>query len=190
MGQETGVDELGRAICQVSYLEGDFTLRSGRTARHYFDKYQFESDPDLLRKVADRMVPLVPEGVEMLAGLELGGVPVATALSIVTSLPVVFVRKAAKTYGTAKLAEGPSIRGRRLLVVEDVVTSGGQLVESVGELIHRGAIVTDALCVIDREEGGGEALAKNGVKLWALFTGTQLSSWIEGEGELNGRGGA
>jgi orotate phosphoribosyltransferase len=158
----------------VSHLEGEFTLRSGRTSSQYFDKYQFESDPDLLRAVAGGLVPLIPDNAEMLAALELGGVPVGTALSLATSLPVVFVRKAAKSYGTRKLAEGPEIDGRRLVVVEDVVTSGGQMLESIRELRACGATVTDAVCVIDREEGGSDALAAVGVTLRPLFTKSEL----------------
>jgi orotate phosphoribosyltransferase len=110
----------------------------------------------------------------MLAALELGGVPVGTALSLATSMPIVFVRKEAKSYGTKKLAEGPAIEGRRLVVVEDVVTSGGQMLASIRELRARGAHVTDAVCVIDRQEGGSEALAAIGVKLRPLFTQSDL----------------
>ena len=125
---------MGQAICSVSHLQGDFLLQSGRRASQYFDKYQFESDPDLLRSVAKGLAPLVPDDIEVLAGLELGGVPIATALSLATSLPVAFVREAAMEYGTAKLAEGAVIAGRRVLVVEDVITSGGQVVASTPEL--------------------------------------------------------
>ena len=99
-------------------------------------------------------MPLIPADTELLAGLELGGVPVATALSLATGIPAVFVRKQAKAYGTAKLAEGPTVDARRLLVVEDVVTSGGQIVESVGQLRALGATITTAVCVIDRQQGG------------------------------------
>jgi orotate phosphoribosyltransferase len=173
-GAEINKNELARAIWEVSHLHGEFTLRSGRTANEYFDKYQFESDPDLLSRIAEGLVPLIPEGVEILAALELGGVPVGTAVSLATSIPLVLVRKEAKTYGTKKLAEGPAIHGRRLVVVEDVVTSGGQMVTSIRELRARGATVTDAVCVIDREEGGDEALAAIGVALRPLFTRTEL----------------
>ena len=109
-------------------LEGRFTLRSGQISDHYFDKYLFETDPELLSEVVSHAVPLIPPGTEVLAGLELGGVPIATGLSLATGLAVVFVRKTAKNYGTAKLAEGAEIAGRRLLVVEDVITTGGQVV--------------------------------------------------------------
>lgn len=163
------LDALASRVSEVARVEGRFRLRSGQTASVYFDKYQLESDPELLKAVAEAMMSLVPGDTELLAGLELGGIPVATALSLVTGLPVVFVRKTAKKYGTAKLAEGPSINGKRLLVVEDVVTTGGQVVLSTQQLRERGAFVSTAACVIDREEGGGVALTEIGVTLKPLF---------------------
>lgn len=165
---------LARRIAELAHLEGSFVLRSGVTADVYFDKYQFESDPDTLRAVAAGLVPLIPPDTELLAGLELGGVPVATALSLVTGIPAVFVRKQAKAYGTARLAEGPPIDGRRLIVVEDVVTSGGQIVESVGQLRDLGATITTAVCVIDRQQGGSENLTAADIELHSLFTRTDL----------------
>ena len=118
----------------------------------------------------------MPDGTDVLAGLELGGVPIATMLSQLTGIPAVFVRKEAKTYGTCQLAEGGDLEGKRLTVVEDVVTSGGQVVISCGDLRERGAIVEHALCVIDRESGGPDALADIGVELHPLFTMTELKA--------------
>lgn len=158
------------------YLTGEFTLRSGRLASRYFDKYQFESDPDLLKALAEEMAPLVPDGVELLAGLEMGGIPVVTALSAVTGIPAVFVRKVAKTHGTARLAEGPTVDGKRLLIVEDVVTSGGQIRLSTSDLRDLGASVVGAVCVVDREEGGSGALAEDGIVLQSLFLGSELEA--------------
>src|SRR5262245_32842766 len=128
----------------------------------------------LLDALAERMVPLVPAGTDVLAGLEMGGIAVVTALGRHTGLPCAFVRKAAKTYGTARLAEGADIDGRRVLVVEDVVTSGGQVAVSTRQLRELGARIDTALCVIDREEGGTEALAQDGIRLLALLTRTEL----------------
>ena len=167
-------DQLARAILQRSLLKGEFVLRSGATSDRYFDKYLFESDPELLAEVGQALAKLVPEDTEVLAGLELGGVPLAVMLGQFTGLPVVFVRKQAKPYGTMRLAEGGDIQGKRLLVVEDVVTSGGQVVISSKDLRERGAIVDSAVCVIDREAGGPEALATEGVALAALFTMSDL----------------
>jgi orotate phosphoribosyltransferase len=155
-------------------LTGHFVLRSGATSDQYFDKYLFEADPALLWDIAEAMAPLVPDETDALAGLELGGVPLATALSQVTGLPARFVRKKAKTYGTNRLAEGGDIEGRHLLLVEDVITTGGQVRASVAELRARGAIVDAVLCVIDRVEGGAANLADDGVKLMALFTASEL----------------
>jgi orotate phosphoribosyltransferase len=158
----------------VSHLTGSFTLRSGAVSSEYFDKYRFESDPALLRAIAEAMAPSVPDRTDMLAGLELGGVPIATMLSQVTGIPAVFVRKEAKRYGTCQLAEGAEIDGLRLTVVEDVVTSGGQVVMSCADLRVRGAHVEHAVCVIDREAGGTAALVEIGVELRPLFTMTEL----------------
>ena len=168
--------ELARRIVECSHLTGEFVLRSGRVASEYFDKYRFESDPVLLAEIAAKLAPLVPDGIEALAGLELGGVPIVTVLSRETGLPALFVRKRAKEYGTRRLAEGGEIEGRRLLVVEDVVTTGGQIVVSTRDLRGLGARVTDALCVVDRESGGCETLASEGVALQALFRTSDLGA--------------
>jgi len=157
-------------------LVGSFTLRSGRLADHYFDKYQFEGDPGLLKEIAAQAVPLIPAGTEVLAGLELGGVPIATALSLATGLEAVFVRKAAKQYGTARLAEGGQVAGRRVLVVEDVITTGGQVAMSTGDLRHLGAVVDNVLCVIDRSGGSHDALRAAGLSVSAVFTAAELDA--------------
>jgi orotate phosphoribosyltransferase len=167
-------DTLARAIYERTHLTGDFLLRSGATSNEYFDKYLFESDPELLRTIGDALVPLLPTGTDALAGLELGGVPLATMVSQLTGLPALFVRKEAKSYGTCRLAEGGDVDGRRLTVIEDVVTSGGQVVASCGDLRDRGAIVEHAVCVIDRESGGAKNLADIDVELRALFTMSEL----------------
>jgi orotate phosphoribosyltransferase len=171
-----GCVDLAARIYAAAQLEGTFRLRSGRVATEYFDKYRFESDPELLRAIAELAAERIPVGTEGLAGLELGGVPIATALSLLTGLPVYFVRKEAKKYGTERLVEGGDVEGRHLLVVEDVTTSGGQIVLSVDDLRAAGAVVTDALCVIDRESGAGAHLAASGITLHALFTTSDLSA--------------
>jgi len=171
----TASEDLARRVRDVSRLTGEFVLRSGRIADEYFDKYQFEADPALLDQLAERMAVLIPEGTDVLAGLEMGGIAVVTALARHARLPTAFVRKQAKQYGTARLAEGAEVAGRRVLVVEDVVTSGGQVVISTGELRKLGAHVDHALCVIDRQEGGAAALAADGITLRALLTREDLS---------------
>lgn len=166
--------ELATRTTRTSRLEGDFQLRSGARSTDYFDKYRFESDPTLLRAIAEHLGRLIPAGIHALAGLELGGVPLATALSLHTGLPTLFVTKQAKAYGTCQLAEGGAIAGRRLLVIEDVVTSGGQLVESCLALRALGAEVDHALCVIDRQAGGVEALGAISVQLHPLFMANEI----------------
>jgi orotate phosphoribosyltransferase len=166
--------ELARRIYERSRLTGEFRLRSGATSDEYFDKYLFESDPPLLREIAEALVVLLPDGADALAGLELGGVPLATVVSQVSGLPTLFVRKERKTYGTCRLAEGGEIDGRHLVVIEDVITSGGQVIESCGALREHGAQITMVLCVIDREAGGRENLAAENLDLRSLFTMSQL----------------
>jgi orotate phosphoribosyltransferase len=168
--------ELGQRIYQASHLTGEFVLRSGIKATEYFDKYRFEADPVLLDAIAEAMVPLVPAGTEVLAGLEMGGIPVVTALGRQTGLPCAFVRKEAKTYGTCRLAEGADVAGRRVLVVEDVVTKGGQIVLSTKELRALGAEISQALCVIDRQLGGAETLAADKIELLSLLTAADFLS--------------
>jgi orotate phosphoribosyltransferase len=167
---------LARRIYVAAHLTGSFTLRSGVVSDEYFDKYRFESDPALLRAIADAMAPLVPAGIDALAGLELGGIPLVTLISQVTGLPAYFVRKQAKTYGTCQLAEGGEIAGRRLCIVEDVVTSGGAILDAAVELRARDAEIGPVICVIDRESGGVDKLAADGLTLAPLFTMTELKA--------------
>ncbi len=170
------LDELAEHINTVARLTGTFTLRSGQVATEYFDKYRFEAQPALLARIAAALAPMIPEGTEVLAGLEMGGIPIATALSLHTGIPAAFVRKEAKTYGTAQLAEGTAIAGKRVTVIEDVVTTGGQVVISTNDLRALGALVSDVLCVIDRSPDHGAALAAEGLTMHALLTRAQLDA--------------
>ncbi len=174
---QNGRVTLAARVFTASYLTGSFVLRSGRTADHYFDKYRFESDPALLAEIVDALAPLVPPGVEGVAGLELGGVPLATMLSAKTGLPAYFVRKEPKRYGTEKVCEGGDVDGRVLVIIEDVVTTGGQMVLSAQDLRAEGAVVEHALCVIDREGGGADVAAAEGIALRALFTMSELEAY-------------
>lgn len=167
-------NKLAREIFNVAYLTGKFKLRSGVTSLEYFDKYQFESRPKLLKAIATAMLNLIPSNVEILAGLELGAVPIAAALSLETGLPAIYVRKKAKQYGTAKFAEGLDFAGKKVLVIEDVVTSGGQIILSTNDLRGGGAQIDSAICVIDRQAGGAEKLASQNVALTPLFTMEQI----------------
>ncbi len=168
--------DLARDIDACCRLTGEFTLRSGQRATEYFDKYLFESDPVLLGRVADQMVDLVPAGTELLGGLELGGVPIATALSARTRLPALFVRKTAKEYGTCKLAEGAEVAGRRVTLVEDVITTGGAVRDATRALRDGGAIVEVVLCAIDRSPEGENPLTDVGLEVRPVLTKAELDA--------------
>jgi orotate phosphoribosyltransferase len=167
---------LSSRVFASCHLTGTFVLRSGLTADRYFDKYRFESDPILLAEIVEELVPLVPADTDGLAGIELGGVPIATLLSAATGLPAFFVRKQAKRYGTERICEGGDIRGMRLLIVEDVVTTGGQIILSAHDLRVEGALTSHALCVIDRQSGGVEVTRAEGIELRSLFAMSKLES--------------
>lgn len=167
-------EQLAHKIYTTSYLTGNFTLRSGIVSDEYFDKYLFESDPLLLTEIARHLSELIPEGTEVLAGLELGGIPIATAMSLETGIPSAFVRKKAKTYGTRNLAEGADVREKNVCVVEDVTTTGGQIVKSANELRELGAMVNCVLCVIIRDDRAKENLENENLDLRYLFHADDL----------------
>jgi orotate phosphoribosyltransferase len=171
--------QLAQEIYNVAHLNGEFKLRSGLISNEYFDKYLFESNPTLLKEIAEQLSKLIPNGTEVLAGLEMGGIPIATALSLKTGIPVVFVRKEAKAYGTCKLAEGIDIKNKKVCIIEDVVTTGGQIKLSAEDLKQVGAKVKDVLCVIDRKQSGKENLNEVGLDLHSLFTMDDLIAVIK-----------
>lgn len=171
---------LAQQIRDAARLSGAFTLRSGVVSDTYFDKYLFESDPGLLRAICEEMARCLPEETEVLAGLEMGGIPVVTVLSQVTGLPAAFVRKEAKAYGTCKYAEGPDLQGKRVVLIEDVVSSGGAIADALAKLEADGVRPTGIVCVIDRETGGRENLARLGHELKAVFTITDINSGAAG----------
>ena len=161
-------------------LHGEFTLRSGQISDTYFDKYLFEAQPALLDRVAARMVELLPEGTELLGGLEMGGIPIATMVSAKTGIPVIFIRKKAKEYGTAKLAEGPDFSGRRVTLIEDVITSGGAVRDAVKALRPAGAIVDTVVCAIDRSPEPGESLRDVDLAIRSVLTRAELDAVQQG----------
>jgi orotate phosphoribosyltransferase len=170
-------DELRSALREHALLEGDFVLRSGRRSSHYFDKYRFETRPELLEAIGARVATVVGEhepGAVRLAGPELGAVALAAASSLASRLPFLIVRKEAKDYGTSNRVEGAFETGERVCLVEDVVTSGGAAVAAVDALREAGLECRTAVCVVDREEGGTDELARVGVRLRALFRAGEL----------------
>lgn len=167
---------LARDIDACCRLTGSFTLRSGQVAGEYFDKYLFEAQPDLLGRVADAMARLLPEGTELLGGLELGGVPLATAVSARTGTPALFVRKRAKEYGTCKLAEGPDVADRRVTLIEDVITTGGAVRDATRALRGAGAVVEVVVCAIDRSPADQNPLADVGLEVRSVLTKAELDA--------------
>ncbi len=170
-------DELARALRDAAYLEGDFLLRSGRRSKYYLDKYLFETRPDILGPLGEALAAAIREHepeADRIAGPELGAVALATAASLQSGLPFVIVRKGAKDYGTAKRLEGAYSDGESVCLVEDVVTTGGAALEAVRALRDAGLRVSNAICVVDREEGGADAFARHAVRLRSLFRASEL----------------
>jgi orotate phosphoribosyltransferase len=174
--QPHSLAELAADIDRTCRLSGTFTLRSGQTVTEYFDKYLFESNPQLLRRVAQAMQPLVPPGPQLLGGLELGGIPIVTMLSSLTGIPALFVRKEAKAYGTRQLAEGASVDGQRVTLIEDVITTGGAVRDATSALRQRGATVETVVCAIDRSLTPGHALDELGLRTLSVFTRADLDA--------------
>jgi len=166
--------ELGRRLVEAALLHGTFTLRSGATSSVYLDKYRFETRPDLLGPIGVEMAACAGE-CDRYGAPALGGVALAAAASLAAPhRPFVIVREARKEYGTANLLEGPFEAGERVVVLEDVVTTGGAALEAVRALREAGLVVDRCVCVLDREQGGGQAFAAQGVELVPLFTATDL----------------
>jgi orotate phosphoribosyltransferase len=166
--------ELASTVTATARLSGQFKLRSGQVSDTYFDKYRFESNPKLLSAIADLMVPLIPPEGQILAGLELGGIPLATALSLKTGMPAAYVRKQRKTYGTCKIAEGADLEGKNIVIVEDIITTGGALIDAVSHLHQDGAIVTTVLCAILRSTEPPKELSDLGLSVAPVFKLTDL----------------
>jgi len=166
--------DLAKKIKAASFLTGQFKLRSGKTSSFYWDKYRFESDPVLLTAVVDEMQKLLLASFDKLAGLELGGIPLAAGLSLKTGKPCLYVRKTAKTYGTCNLVEGGFQAGETAVVVEDVITVAGQVCTSVRQMRELGLEVQHVVCVIDRQQGGPENLKEIGCSLASVFTLEEL----------------
>ena len=166
--------QLGREIIETSYKEGEFTLSSGRSSTYIFDKYAFETRPKLLDAIAECMEKMLNSDVSRIAGMELGGVPLATALSLKTGLPFVIVRKGKKGYGIDRSIEGDLITEDRVVIVEDIATTGAQALLVAKAVEEAGAKVSSILYVVDREEGAREGIESKGYKFEALFTKSGL----------------
>lgn len=167
-------DEIAKRIAEVSLLRGQFTLRSGKTSHYYLDKYLFSTQPDILAALGQMFAERVPQGVTRLAGAELGGIPLVAAASMASGLPSVLIRNQKKNYGTAKQLEGKLEAGDTVMLVEDVCTTGGQILEAAKVIEAVGARVVKIVGTIDREEGARENIQAAGYPFEALFTKTDL----------------
>jgi orotate phosphoribosyltransferase len=182
-------DELGELLVERALLEGDFLLRSGRRSTWYLDKYRFETDPSILRALGERLaeeVAACEPDTERLAGPALGAVALAASAAMASGRPFIIVRGETKEYGTSKRIEGPFESGELVCLLEDVVTSGGALAEAVSAVRDEGLVVRHAVCVVDREEGGSDALARLGVRLWPLFRASELLEMRKTPGKRHG----
>jgi orotate phosphoribosyltransferase len=170
--------ELIQRIADTAVLRGDFTLRSGRKSKYYLDKYRFETQPDILKALGDKFAAIIKQAdppIDRLAGPELGGVPLATAAALATGLPMVLIRNAKKDYGTAQRFEGLLNAGERILITEDIATTGGQSIEAARLLRDELEVdVAGIVVVIDRQEGARENVEAAGFNFEALFTKADL----------------
>ena len=157
-------------IKQTALLRGEFTLRSGRKSTYYIDKYRFETQPDVLAALGEMFAAHATEGVDRLAGAELGGIPLVTAAALASGKPTILVRNSKKEYGTNRQLEGVFNPGERVLLVEDVLTTGGQVLEAAAALIDAGLTVVKIVAVLDRLEGARANIEAAGHAMESLFT--------------------
>jgi len=162
-------------IKQTAYLTGEFTLRSGRKSNYYLDKYLFETQPDILSRLGEMLARYVTDTTTLIAGAELGGVALAAAASLASGKPFVIIRNAKKGYGTGKMFEGKLLQGDRVLLVEDIATTGGQVIEAAKTINSAGAKVERIVAVIDRLEGARENIERAGIAFESLLTVKDLS---------------
>ncbi len=167
-------EQLAKRIADVSLLRGEFTLRSGRKSNYYLDKYRFETQPDVLLALGKMIAAKIPADVQRIAGPELGAVPLAASAAMQCGKPCLFVRNQKKEYGSAKQIEGVYNAGEKIVLIEDIVTSGGQVIEAAKTLKDVGLILVKVIVVIDREEGGRQVIEDAGIKMDSLFTTTDL----------------
>lgn len=167
-------DELIQRIQDTAILRGEFTLRSGRTSSYYIDKYLFETQPDILAALGEMFAKEVTPAVDRVAGAELGGIPLVTTTAMAANKPAVLIRNQKKDYGTAKQLEGKLEAGDKIMIVEDVVTTGGQTLEAAKTLVELGATITKIVVVIDRQEGARENIESAGFEMVSLFTKAEL----------------
>lgn len=168
------IENLAKLVKEAALLTGEFTLSSGRKSNYYLDKYRIETQPDILRAVTEGIVPKIPSETDILAGPELGAIPLVTAVGLNTGIPFLLVRKKPKEYGTKKVVEGLYEKGQNVVLLEDVLTTGTQAVIAADSLKELGLNVLKIVCLIDREEGARETVESAGYVLDPLLTRTML----------------
>lgn len=168
--------ELAQKVKDVAFLVGDFTLRSGKKSKYYVDKYLFGTNPEILRALAKELAKLLPplDSFDRLAGPELGAVTITSVLACEVNKPFVIVRKAAKGYGTDKIFEGKLEKGEKVVLIEDILTTGGAALAAAKNLRDYGVDVIQVIGVVDREEGGPENIRTEGFPCQALFNKADL----------------
>ena len=167
-------DQLAKRIAEVSLLHGDFTLRSGRKSKYYLDKYRFETMPDILVELGKMFAQHITPDIDRIAGPELGAVPLAAAAAIASGKPAIFIRNQKKEYGSNKQIEGVFNPGETVLIVEDIMTTGGQVVEAAKTIEAAGLKVKKIIGVIDRLEGARANIESAGYVFESLFTTADL----------------
>ena len=167
-------ENLIERIKETAYLEGDFTLRSGKKSKYYLDKYLFETCPDILKALGAEFAKYATDDVTLVAGAELGGVALAAATAMETGKNWIIVRNSKKGYGTGKMIEGVLKEGDVVLLVEDIATTGGQVLEAAKIITEAGAKVSEIVCVIDRKQGAGENITSEGYKFESILTKNDL----------------
>lgn len=169
-------NELGRILFETCHITGHFILSTNIVSNEYYDKYLFELDPKLLSEVANHLAPLVSPNTQLLAGLELGGVIIATAVSLRTGIQAVVVRKEVKKYGLNKIIEGPPVAGKKVSMIEDITTSGSQIIKAAKRIVYAGGDLREVLCVIEREPRARINLLREKLVLKPLFTAVELKT--------------
>ncbi len=167
--------ELIKRIKETAYMEGDFTLRSGKKSKYYLDKYLFETCPDILKALGAEFAKYVTNDVTLIAGAELGGVALAAVTAMETGRNWIIVRNSKKGYGTGKMIEGVLKDNDTVLLVEDIATTGGQVLEAAKVITEAGAKVKEIVCVIDRKQGAAENITAAGYKFESIFTKNDLA---------------
>ena len=170
--------ELVAKIKEAAYLEGTFVTRSGKTTSYYIDKYQFETRPDILEPLGQELAKLFPDpdSYDRIAAPELGAVPIASVVSIVVKKPFVIIKKATKEYGTSKLIEGFYKAGESVVMLEDIMTTGGAVLRACEIAEQAGLNVNGIIGIVNREEGAIENIQSAGYNVKALMTSSELKA--------------